>query len=74
MRARREELELTRLALARRAGISLSYAKALELGPPMPRRPSDRIARDIARALGCSVDDLSHPHPSLTETPLEIPA
>jgi transcriptional regulator with XRE-family HTH domain len=62
VKARREALGMTRRQFRDRSGISESYLKVLELGPPLGRRwPSDRMARDIARALRCRVEDISRP-------------
>lgn len=50
----------TRRAFCAAAGISVTYSKYLENGAN--QRPSPRIARDIAAALGCSVEDLYLPN------------
>jgi transcriptional regulator with XRE-family HTH domain len=62
MKARREAAGWTRAQFQELSGISVSYQKEIELGPPPGRRwPSDRLARIIAEALGCTVEDISHP-------------
>lgn len=62
MKAQRLALGITQRQLSATSGVSVSYLKALEAGPPYGGAwPSDRLARDIARALHCYPHDLSHP-------------
>ena len=62
MKALREASGWTRRQFQDVSGVSVSYQKELELGPPPGRRwPSDRLARIIADALECEVEDISHP-------------
>lgn len=51
--------ELRRLVVIEGRPISYSHIKYVELNV---RAPSDLVARKIAAALGCSIDDFSQPH------------
>src|SRR5712691_553276 len=55
LRAVRGERGFTQDELARRSGISRQALNAIELGRAVP---STAIALDLARVLGCSVEDL----------------
>lgn len=62
IRAIRTEQGISRYQFAKRSGVSVSYLKILEGQPPAgSRQPSDRIAKILAEALGCTLDDISHP-------------
>lgn len=63
VRARRQALGLTQQQLAERAGISRQTLVAIEAGR---LTPSVTVALRLARALGCTVDDLF----ALAEPPL----
>jgi len=55
LRARRETLEMSQAVVARRAGISQSYVKAIESGRS---RPSREVIAQLARTVEMSEDDL----------------
>jgi transcriptional regulator with XRE-family HTH domain len=60
IRAIRTERGISRYEFARRSGVSVSYLKILEGQPAEDsRQPSDRIAKILAEALGCTLDDIS---------------
>lgn len=62
IRAIRTEQGLSRFQFAKRSGVSVSYLKVLEGQPPEgSRQPSDRIAKIIAKALRCTIADISLP-------------
>ncbi|HEY9418188.1 MAG TPA: helix-turn-helix transcriptional regulator [Pseudonocardia sp.] len=62
IRAIRTEQGISRYQFAKLSGVSVSYLKILEGQPPEgSRQPSDRIAKIIAEALGCTIADISLP-------------
>ena len=56
IRARRVNREMTRAELSRVSGLSPSFLYRIERGL---RSPSDIALVKLARALGCTVDDLT---------------
>lgn len=62
IRTIRTERGISRYQFAKISGVSVSYLKILEGQPPAgSRQPSDRIAKILADALGCTLDDISTP-------------
>lgn len=55
VRERREALKMTQTDLGDKVGVGRSYVAQIERGSKVP---SMYMGRELARALGCSVEDL----------------
>lgn len=69
-RRRRRAAGLSLTELAASAASSLTHLSLIESGKPQqaPRQPSPRVAKRVADALGCTVEDLMLGRPESQDT------